>query len=127
MPLDFVNVHGETIPEFVIAKGLAGGRATAQKRDAPDRFHKGWKVTGVWMGALQDARAKAEKDAKAAREIGREPKEWNEQQWLMNAKGKPIRSKPYEVPEAAEECKALAEKSGLWLRVQVIEIKKGQP
>ena len=127
MPLEFVNVFGEAIAQHVIAKGLAGVRAPAPKREAPDRFHKGWKVTGVRLETLNDARAKAEKEAKEARDLGRRAKEWNEAQWLANAKGKPIRSKPYEVPQAAEECKALAEKSGLWLRVQVIEIKKGQP
>ena len=126
MSLGFVNVNGDAIPEFVIANGLAGGRAPAKKRETPEKFHKGWRVVGVRLRDLVDAKAKTEKEAKEAIQLGREPKPWNEQQWLMNAKAKPIRSKPYEIPEAADLCKTLAEKTGDWLRIQVIEIKKGE-
>lgn len=73
---------------------------------------------------LQEAREAARKEALQAAELGRDPKEWNEENWLMNAKGKPIRAKPYEVYEAAEQCKAIADKSPDWLRVRIEEIKK---
>lgn len=43
--------------------------------------------------------------------------------WLMNARKKAIRSKPYEVKEAAEVCADLARKAG-WLAVEVREIKR---
>ena len=66
MSLGFVNVNGDAIPEFVIASGLAGGRAPAQKRETPEKFHKGWRVVGVRLRDLVAAKAKTEKEAKEA-------------------------------------------------------------
>lgn len=41
----------------------------------------------------------------------------------MNAKLKPVRSRPYGIPDAAKQCAEMAEKAG-WLRVQVVELKQ---
>jgi hypothetical protein len=79
-------------------------------------------VRGIPPGALEQAREEHKLAAERARS-NREPKVWDEQRWLMNAKCKPVRSKPYELLAAATECKALAEKEG-WLRVEIVELKK---
>lgn len=115
MTLQFVNYRGEPVPMHAVAK---------PKRTAvgPTEWHKGWRVVGIPPGALEEAKAAHEADAAAARAKGKEPKVWDEQHWLMNAKKRPVRGKPYEVPEAAAQCKAMAERSG-WLAVQVVELK----
>jgi hypothetical protein len=41
----------------------------------------------------------------------------------MNTRRKPVRAKPYELREAAELCKQMAEKAG-WEHVVLSEVKK---
>ena len=132
MPLEFENCFGAPISEYTMqirkTQALAEQRkqkAAAKPVDA--KYHKGWRVVGVPKTALDEAREEAATDAGIAAKAGRIAEPFNEQQWLMNAKAKPVRSKPYELREAAEQCKALAEKSGIWLRVQISEISKGKP
>jgi hypothetical protein len=48
---------------------------------------------------------------------------FDETAWLRTAKRTAVRSKPYILQEAAQQCKELAVKAG-WLEVQLIEIKK---
>ena len=131
MPLEFVNVFGTPISQAAIECAKAQGRIEQQrKKEAATedaKYHKGWRVVGVPKAALDEARQEAAIGADIAAKAGRIAEPFNEQQWLMNAKTKPVRSKPYELREAAEQCKALAEKSGIWLRVQISEISKGQP
>lgn len=77
------------------------------------KFHKGWLVEGIPPGALEAAKA-------AALKLGNEP--WvGDEVWLNAAKPKKVRSKPYSIPQAAQECAALAERAG-WLRVRVREL-----
>lgn len=120
MSLEFVNIHGTPI-------GAAFLNAPAPKRkpkEQPESFHNGWRVQGIPPGALEEARAEHARATKAAQvNLTKPPKEWDEANWLMNAKRKAVRSKPYEVVGAARECAALAEKAG-WLRVEIIELKK---
>jgi hypothetical protein len=114
--MTYVNYLGEEI-------GLIDhGRPKKAKKDEQSH-HNGWRVQGIPPGALEEARKSAAAEAAYVRSQGKQSKEWDEQHWLMNAKRKPVRSKPYEVPQAAQECKALAEKSG-WLRVEIVELKK---
>ncbi|MBA3774663.1 MAG: hypothetical protein H0X13_19865 [Ramlibacter sp.] len=50
-------------------------------------------------------------------------KPWDEGLWRRTTKKKPVRSKPYEIPEAAKLCADMAAKSG-WLDVEINEIKR---
>lgn len=129
--LNFVNHLGQPISHLAIQKKKLAAAQDARREQsakrataAAEEFHKGWRVTGVRASDLQKAREAAAQEAKEARAQGRVPKEWNEENWLMNAKGKPIRAKPYEVKDAAMQCKALAEKSPEWLRVRIEELKR---
>lgn len=102
-----------------------------------DNYHKGWRVAGHPPGSMETAKALADeawlrwerKDeaqkAKAMRGGEKPPKPWDEAAWHLRAPLKAVRSKPYEVPEAADECRLLALKSG-WMDVVVIEMKKGE-
>jgi hypothetical protein len=117
--MTFVNHLGE-----VVSPGrLAASAPKRLKKEPKDSYHNGWRVQGIPPGALEAARTEHHSDASGARLLGKPFKDWDESHWLMNAKRKPVRAKPYEVPQAAQECKAMAEKAG-WLRVEVVELKK---
>jgi hypothetical protein len=114
--MTYVNFRGEEI-------GLIDhGRAPKPKKDE-ESYHNGWRVQGIPPGELEAARESREKLDADARRAGREPQPWDEGAWLMNARRKPVRSKPYSIEAAARDCKALAERSG-WLRVEIVELKK---
>jgi hypothetical protein len=112
-PIDCVNIHGSRVSTTPVKT------AKRPKREKPESYHNGWRVVGIPPGTLEAARAEfiaKQREAKA-------PKDWDEGNWLMNAKPKPVRSKPYEIPQAAQECAELAVRAG-WLRVEVVELKK---
>lgn len=115
--MNFVNYRGELI-------GLIDhGRPVKPKQEKPAEYHNGWRVQGIPPGALDDARQLHAEEVRRAGSVpgAKMPKPWDEGAWLMNAKRKPVRSKPYEAESAARECATLAEKCG-WLRVEVVEI-----
>lgn len=129
MGLSFVNVFGEAITDSRMAAMRAQGaeierlRRAANKAD-PVSTHKGWRVTGVKPGLLQEAREAHERlQAMARKAGGAEIKDFDESAWRRNAKRSAVRSKPYSLHEAAQQCAELATKGG-WLDVQVLEIKK---
>lgn len=101
---------------------------TKAKREEKS-FHNGWRVIGIPPGLMEETREQHNKDratamSRAEREKGiKIPKPWDEDFWRNNFKKKPIRSKPYEIPEAAQACKSLAEKAG-WTFIEIVEIKK---
>ncbi len=68
--------------------------------------------------------AQWDREAEQGKADGKRPKEWNESQWRMTQKKRPVRAKPYEVPEVAKVCADMATKAG-WLDVVVTEIKRG--
>lgn len=132
--IDFVNLNG--------AKWAPSAAAVTQKKkvknDAPEKYHRGWRVMGLsdaHIAAAQKTREDAIRRAKehnARIESGllrdermRVPPPFDREVWLANASLKPIRSKPYEIPGAAEQCAEIARKSG-WHRVSVEELKKGK-
>lgn len=118
--MNFVNINGEPL-----SVSLMGG--IKKKPSAPKEaksYHNGWRVQGIPPGALEAAKKQYAADLTLAQAgKAKPPKAWDEEAWLMNAKRKPVRPKPYEVPEAAQLCKQLAERDG-WLRVEVVEMKK---
>lgn len=134
MSLSYVNARGEPIE--------LGSREShckpARPKTEPKSFHKGWRVMGHRPGAIEEAESEAtrahekwaeSRDKAMAAGLSsyeEQPEPWNREDWLRNTKKKPVRSKPYEIPEAADVCADLAKKSG-WLCVEVVEVKKGQP
>lgn len=112
-------------------KAMAPGRKAATK-DAPESFHKGFRVEGHPPGAMEQAkqdaidtfeRYQALDDEGRKQWIGKPPHPWNETNWRMNAKKKPVRPKPYELKEAADLCANMALKAG-WLDVVVVALVK---
>lgn len=126
MPLQFVSITGAAISESQIkaAKAMANQEAARKKKVVELKsFHKGWKVTGIPPGALEQARAEALRLGRIEEQNGRAAKEFNEAHWLANHKGKAVRAKPYEIESSASECAELATKAG-WLRVRIEEVKR---
>lgn len=107
--LSFVNINGDRVNVLASAKT----RANRVASDA-EEFHKGWRVVGIPPGALEEA----EKAFEPA-----DGRKFDRDNWLMNAKQKPVRAKPYGVMAAAETCADMAKRAG-WLRVTVQEMKR---
>lgn len=118
--VSFVNIHGQRVD--------TDKRVPLPKRvsAAPGEYHKGFAVEGIPPGALEAAKEAHECERATAIREGakRIPEEWNELTWIAKAKTKRVRTKAYEVPEAAMLCKEMAEKAG-WLRVAVRPLSKG--
>ena len=99
-------------------------RRLAAKADAVS-VHKGWRVSGIKPGMLDEAKQAHERLCQMAQKAGGKPPEpFDEGAWLRTAKRTAVRSKPYILQEAAQQCKELAIKAS-WLEVQLQEIKKG--
>ena len=132
MSLEFINCFGNKITEAHLAAMEAQGaedarrkRAAAKPKDAS--YHKGWRVVGIKPGLLESARESNERlRAMAHKAGGKEIPPFDEAAWLRKQTPKPVRSKPYELQEAALQCAELARKTG-WIEVQVIEVKRGAP
>lgn len=135
--MNFVNINGEPWRPQVHKR--QSSKPKAANKEAPDRFHKGFIVEGHPPGALEAARESAEKavadweslpekvKAKFISEGSRAPKPWaGDEVWLAATKRKKVRSKPYQLAQAADECKALAERAG-WLCVRVVPLTRGEP
>lgn len=127
-PIKFV-INGRAMTAAEIA--AAAPKTKRPPADTSQKFHKGFRVEGHPPGAMEQA----EKSLKAEVEdfmtaehrgqaYGKRPKEWDEKHWRMTQKKRPVRAKPYEVPEAAKLCAEMATKAG-WLDVVVTEIKRG--
>lgn len=115
MTLQFVNYQGQ--PLHICKLDLH--QKERKTKATPDSFHKGWRVQGIPPGALQKARDRHSTLMKAKSD----PKPFDEQEWLRNATRKPIRAKPYSIPDAAQTCADLATRAG-WLQVEVVAIEK---
>ncbi|MDH1477753.1 hypothetical protein N5F13_25040 [Comamonas thiooxydans] len=129
MSLTFVNHNGDPITDSRMAAMRAQGmelerqRRLAAKADAVS-VHKGWRVSGIKPGMLDEAKQAHERLCQMAQKAGGKPPEpFDETTWLRTAKRTAVRSKPYPLQEAAQLCKELAIKTG-WLDVQLQEIKK---
>lgn len=126
--IEFVSVRGGPVS---VKPQLQKRRPTSGR---PEEWHRGFVVEGLAPGSLQKARtaicdARAEwlglddtERAKRLRSGEREPKQWDEAKWRNSAKRTRI-AKPFGVPEAADQCKALAERSG-WIEVRIVELAK---
>jgi hypothetical protein len=129
MSLTFVNHNGDPISSSrmeamrVQGQGQERQRRLAAKADTVS-VHKGWRVTGIPAGKLEEAKQAHEQLRLMAQKAGGKlPEPFDETAWRRNAKRAAVRSKPYNLEEAALQCKGLAEKAG-WIEVQIQEIKK---
>ena len=129
MSLTFVNHNGDPITDSRMAAMRAQGmelerqRRLAAKTDAVS-VHKGWRVSGIKPGLLEEAKQAHERLCQMAQKAGGKPPEpFDETAWLRTAKRIAVRSKPHPLQEAAQLCKEMAIKTG-WLEVQLQEIKK---
>lgn len=129
MPLTFtVNGQQVTAEQF---EAMAQKKKPRAPKD-PVGYHKGWRVVGHAPGAVEDAyhahdRAIQEyrnaSPKRRAEMVLKEPKPWDEDFWRRNSKKTALRSKPYEIYEAAELCADMARQDG-WEDVEIIEVKK---
>lgn len=114
----------------------APSRKSAPKKE-PTASHKGFRVVGHHPGQLENAHAgnladwaawnkqTPEQRISALREKRRPPAMWDETQWRLRTKKTAVRTKPYDLASAAEECAELARKAG-WIDVEVLELKSGE-
>lgn len=133
-PVTYIVNGQETGAEYLLAR--APKPKARPKKDAPAAFHKGYRVEGHPPGAIEEARAENARQwsqwnnhgaayrALMLKEGQRSPDMWNEDLWRIRTKKKAVRARPYSVASAAEDCKALALRSG-WTDVEVIELKAG--
>lgn len=129
MPMTFIVNGQEVTAEQFQAQAEKKKPKPVQEQKG---YHKGFRVVGHAPGAVEEAQranqaAIAEyRNASPARrsESGlKEPKPWSEDSWRRNTKKTALRSKPYEIYEAAELCADMARHDG-WEDVEIIEVKK---
>lgn len=111
--IDFVNVNGDRIDPHHTPSALAP-RPPKPKKDGPAEHHKGWVVVGYEPGLIDRAMA-------VHAEVEETP--FDLIKWMRHNRKTKVRARPFEVPSAADEMKALAEKAG-WQHVEVIELAK---
>lgn len=78
MGLSFVNIHGQQITDRRLVEMKAEGLEIERKRRAANKadqvsVHKGWRVTGVAPGLLNEAREAHERLQAMARKAGGKP------------------------------------------------------
>jgi hypothetical protein len=134
--MEYVNAYGQPIDIGALPKAQ---KRVANVKPATGIEHEdfmclGFVVEGFTQEMLDAARKFREweiesYDSRVAdaladhKPVPKRPLPWDEEQWFMNGKPAKVRSKPYEIRTAADECKALAEKSG-WLHVRVTELRR---
>lgn len=124
MPLDFI-VRGEVVTAQKLIVEAPKPKARA-KPDGQAAYHKGFRVEGHPPGSLQAAKEMREREIAMCRNSGGlEPKPFDRDHWRRTSPLKAVRSRPFNVASAADECKALAERTG-WLDVRVHELKRGE-
>lgn len=122
MSISFVNVHGTPID---IGSCPSHHKPIRPKPEAK-QYHKGWRVVGHPPGAFESALEGNQRVQKMAEVSGGKPIETlTHDEWLRTTKKKPVRSKPYGLVGAADQCADLARKAG-WSHVEVVEIKRGE-
>jgi hypothetical protein len=126
----YVNAYGQTINPFQTPSALAPKKkappvAKLTGIDYEDEMLLGFAVEGWRPEELEVARFNREREieAYAANPIGKQPQPFDAEKWFASIRPKKVRSKPYDIKTAAEDCAALATKAG-WLRVQVTEIRR---
>jgi hypothetical protein len=135
--MTYVNHKGEPINPAALAHKYAKPKVM---RDSPlkrtdDRgvakVSDGFLVTGFSPEQLEHARKSHETDIELANAHNAQnptkpvdvPPPWDEDAYMRKAKPKRLRSKPYAIASAADQCAELARKAG-WKNVRVEEVMK---
>lgn len=110
------------------AIGKAQKKRKATK-DAPDEFHKGFRVEGYAPGHIAEAKAKADAECAewermpdAERKGLKPPVKWSEAGFVATHRRKPV-GRLYSIPSAADECARLATAAG-WQYVRVVALER---
>lgn len=111
--MNFVNINGDPVSTLASIK--------PKKRDAsgPAEYHKGFRVVGIPPGEYEQAQRENQAAQVVDRKYGGDvrPDLPPYEQWANQFRPKPVRSKPYEVPDAANVCALLAKMpAGIVLR-----------
>lgn len=114
-PSAFINTYFQT----ELHQAQRALKFALEKRYAHP-FHRDFRASGLREEVKQAHERLYQMAQKAG---GKPPEPFDETAWLRTAKRAAIRSKPYILQEAAQQCKNLAIKAG-WLEVQLQEIKK---
>lgn len=132
---DYVNCHGAAVDLTKVA--LVGVKpkpvkethsATLDRSKA--KVSLGFAVEGFskeHLAAAKEAHEKLRTELWGRWEQGKLARgekvipEWDEATYMRTAKPKRVRSRPYEIESAADQCAELARKSG-WLNVHVVEL-----
>lgn len=113
VPVEFVNVNGRPV-------STAAQKRVKVSRDTPAEFHKGRRVVGYGPGAVHAAELahlaavsawnemSNESRSAAIKNGAREPGTWDFDRWQLKNRKTPVRSKPYSVESAANECASMA-------------------
>lgn len=108
------------------------------KAEPKANYHNGWSVQGLEPGAIDKARAEAERHWKgwlamsegqrsdAIRKGRRSPPQWDEAAFAAKARRTKVRARPFECVSAASDAQRLAEAAG-WTHVDIVELVKGSP
>lgn len=145
MMLNFTNLRGESLGTEGDVRSRLYVKPTPKSREPTtnigidglpengQQYHKGYAVAGRPPGSIKAEQEFVEKrfatwfamsisDRVAAVQRGdREPKPWDLARYLRTTKPKRVRFKPYELPQAAEECAELARKAG-WEYVEILTL-----
>jgi hypothetical protein len=116
MSQDAVNVNRELFESATDSRP----DSRVQQRQ-PQAYHKGYRVVGVPPRDVDGAR----RQHLAAQATAQNPKAWDEYQWLMKARRKPVNARPYELRAGAEQCAQLAINAH-WQRVEIVELKSSR-
>jgi hypothetical protein len=117
MSQDVLNIDGD------LFEGSTNSKLDSQVRHGqPQAYHKGYRVVGVPPRDVDGARRKH----LAAQATAPKPKAWDENQWLMKARRKPVNVRPYELRAGAEQCAQLAINAH-WQRVEIVELRSSRP
>lgn len=117
--MTFVNIHGQPIDIAALAT-----KKVSKVKMPTTSVHKGFQPMGYSQEQISEARRKHESDSRLETQAGRPPLEpFSIDGFLRKAKPKKI-GKPLSSHDAANVAASLAEKGG-WVRVHVVELKKG--
>jgi hypothetical protein len=117
----FVNHLGQPIDIEAMKKAATKPRRSAS---APQEYHKGWRAMGYSPAYFEEGRKAYEAEREEAAKSGRHMPPWSRELHMRKHPPKAIRSKPYEIREAAAQACALAEREG-WVACRPVPVAKG--